>query len=285
MLKSDIEKYIDEFIKIEGLEKFRRKNVRLFKDGRSANNWFKKYENDILSSDDKRCLIIKQQHSLYVEYREKIKIQNGQAFHSIMFSERDYLREFILIGDSSKFEPNCNIFLSNNENAYDFFMKIRHKVMTYNDHLYIRVKNQYIDYKAQKLKKEYKKNLFCFYKEKSMGKFDLESSIKLQNNVAAGVWFDSNKTKILSSDAPIEKEVQKQYESYLIYYDLALEFFEKDDIMKFDIDSNVRFLSRAPMNIWWEDNQERIRYSDLDIDKKIIAQYDQFIEISTKKFK
>ena len=111
-----------------------------------------------------------------------------------------------------------------------------------------------------------------------MGKFDLKSSIKLQNNIAAGVWFDSNKDKILSSESPIEKEIQKQYESYLIHYGLALEFFEKDDVAKFDIDSNVRFLSRAPMNMWWEDNQEKMRYSDLDIDKKILNQYDTLVK-------
>lgn len=278
MLEKQIEKYIDEFISIEGLDKYRRKNVCLFKDGRSANNWFNKYEDDILLSNDNRCLIIKQQYNLYIENRDKITAKNRMAFHSIMFNERGRLKEFISIEDLSKFEPDCNIFLSNKENAYNFFMKIRQKIMDYNDHLYIEAKRQYMGYKAQKLKKEYKKNLFCFYKEKSMAKFDLESSIKLQNNVAAGVWFDSNKDKILSSDGPIEKEIQKQYESYLIHYDLALEFFEKEDITKFDIDSNVRFLSRALMNMWWQDNEEKIRYSDLDIDKKIIEQHNEFIK-------
>ena len=117
-----------------------------------------------------------------------------------------------------------------------------------------------------------------------MGKFDLESSIKLRNNYSAGVWFNLNSAKILSSDGPIEKEVQKQYESYLIHYDLALEFFQNDDITKFDSDSNVRFMSRAPMSMWWQDNEEKIRYSDLDIDKKIIEQFNHFIKISTKKF-
>ena len=284
VLKKQIEEYIDEFIMIEGLEKYKRKNVRLFSDGRSVNNWFAKYEDDILSSDDKRCLKIKQEYNLYIEDRERTRAQNSQGLHSILFSERDYLREFVSIGDPSKFEPDCNIFLSNNENAYKFFGKIIIKIMDYNDHLCKQAKKQYMDYKAQKLKMEYKKNLFCFYKEKRMGKFDLNSRIKLQNNITAGVWFDSNKDKILSSESPIEKEIKKQYESYLIHCGLALEFFEKDDIGKFDIDANVRFLSRAPMNMWWEDNQEKMRYSDLDIDKKIIEQYDEIVK-KTKKFK
>lgn len=278
MLKKQIEEYIDEFIMIEGFGKYRRKNVRSFSDGRSVNNWFAKYEDDILSSDDKRCLKIKQEYNLYIEGREKTRTKNGQALHLILFSERDYLREFISIEDPSKFEPDCNIFLSNNENAYKFFVKIIQKIMDYNDYLCKQAKKQYMDYKAQKLKMEYKKNLFCFYKEKRMGKFDLKSSIKLQNNIAAGVWFDSNKDKILSSESPIEKGIQKQYEGYLIHYGLALEFFEKDDVAKFDIDSNVRFLSRAPMNMWWEDNQEKMRYSDLDIDKKILKQYDTLVK-------
>ena len=47
-----------------------------------------------------------------------------------------------IIEDTSKFEPDCKIYLSNGVNAYQFFKKIIDKIMNNKDSLYLEAKTQ-----------------------------------------------------------------------------------------------------------------------------------------------
>lgn len=278
MINKGIDDLIDEFILLDNNIKFRRKNVCYFSNGISANGWFKKYQDEILLSDDKRCEIVKKQYEEYIDKQNSQKLNYSRGFHMMLFSENVFLKEFIKIDNNSKYEPECDIYLSNGVNAYEFFLKIIEKVMTYKDPLFTNIREDYLKYKVKKQKLDYKKTLLLFYNTQGFGKFDIDSHVKLSNKVDAGIWFNNFKDFILKEKGPIEIKVVEQYESFLIYYDIAKEFLDEENLEKFDFDSNIRFISRALMNLWWEDNEEKIRYSDLNIDKLIIKEHDSYIK-------
>ena len=150
--------------------------------------------------------------------------------------------------------------------------------MNYNDPLFVQIREDYLLYKSKKKKTNYKKNLLLFYQKQGFGKFDIDSHVKLPNNLDAGIWFDEFKDFITSEKGPIETRISEQYELFLVHYDLAKEFLEEENLEKFDCDSNIRFISRALMNLWWEDNEQNIRYSDLNIDKLIVRQHNTYIK-------
>lgn len=282
MLSKELEDLIEEFILIENNEKFKRKYYCYFKNGVCTNLWFKKYQNEIFSSNDERCKLVRKQYDEYIEVRKSQILKYKKAFYEINFNKTMLLKEFLLLEKNSKFDPSCDIYLSNRMNAYAFFIKIIDDVMNSKDPLYKKARLQYFEYKEKKVKLQFKKELLSFYKEKRIGKFDPNSNIKLQTGQNAGFWFNNNKDIILSSKGPIEMEISKQYETFLVHYFLAEEFLKETNMDKFDMDSNVRFSSRALMNIWWEDNEAKMRCSDLNIDDLIIEQYNQYV--NKKKF-
>ena len=278
MLSKEVDNLIDEFILLNNKIKFKRKYICYFSNGVCANHWFKKNQDEILSTSDKRCEVVKKQYQEYIDFQNSEKQKYSTAFHMILFSDNVFLKEFIKIKDNSKYEPNCEIYLSNGVNAYDFFQKIIEKVMTYNDSLLVKIREDYLIYKMKKKKLNYKKTLVLFYQNKGYGKFDIDSHVKLQNDVDAGIWFNNYKDFILEEKGPIETKIDEQYEVFLTHYDLAKEFLEEKNLDKFNVDSNVRFISHALMNLWWEDNEEKIMFSDLNLDKLIINQHEEYIK-------
>ena len=278
MLSKEVENLIGEFILMDNKIKFKRKYICYFSNGSSANGWFKKHQDEILTSLDERCETVRKQYQEYKDRQDRQRLNYSIGYHIMLFSGTSALKEFAQIDDNSKYEPCCNICLSNGVNAYDFFLEKIEKIMSYDDPLYKSIREDYLLYKSKKQKLNYKKTLLAFYKQSGYGKFDKESNVKLSNGVDAGIWFDEFKYFILDNKGPIEVKIIEQYELFLIHYDLAKEFLEKEDLRKFDFDSNVRFISHALMNLWWEDNEKKIKYSDLNIDELIIEQYEQYIK-------
>ena len=136
MFNGEMENYIDEFISLNIMSKFRRKYICYFSDGICANGWFKKYQEEIFVSNNEKCKIIQNQYQEYIDTLERQRANYSRGFHMMLFNETKFLKEFAEIKDLSKYSKDCKICLSNGENAYDFFQKIIKKIMNYNDPLF-----------------------------------------------------------------------------------------------------------------------------------------------------
>ena len=122
------------------------------------------------------------------------------------------------------------------------------------------------------IKKQYK---YEFYALKDLNKFNRNNDLTFKDGSKIGKWLKENKRDILSSDALIDKHIKKQYENYLKFKRLELEFLNAP-IDKFSQYKCVKFMSGAIMNFWWECNMDIILSSTDEISNNIRTQYEKY---------
>ena len=271
------EERIIEFMKIKSLGKFSHNGYITFFDGHFVSNWFNANKEEILNSNDKNCKVIQEQYKIYLKQIKERKDEISYASLRQTKNSMGIAKEFMEINDSKKFDINSNIMLSNGMSSFDWFAKNVRYVFSSTHEVYQTIKKQYCDMHKKRKLISLRKDKYYFYKEKSLYKFNEYSNIKMPSNTLSGIWFLENKKYIFNSNDPLDVEIQNQYRKYENYYNLELEFYYEQSELKFDEDSNVRFSSRALMNIWWEANKEKILSSSFYLDVLIQKQYNNYL--------
>lgn len=274
---------IIEFIKIETLNKFSHNSNITFSDGLIASNWFHYNKNEILSSNDEDCKIIQRQYKQHLKQIENKKREKQDLSIKQTINSMKIAKEFMDIEGFEKFDKDSNIMLSNGVSAYDWFVKNINYIFSSTNEIYQTIKKQYNKMRIKKEHFLFVKDRQYFCKDNRLYKFDEKSEIRLPSNNLSGIWFKKNKKEILNSNNLIDIEIQRQYKSYKDYYSLLYEFYIKDNDLKFDSASNIRFASGALMNFWWEKNKESILSSSFIIDQMIKEQYYKYVDSNEEK--
>ena len=110
MLSKEIDEVIDEFIFLDNKIKFKRRYICYFSNGLNANGWFKRYQDEILSSNDKRCDVVKKQYQEYIDKQNRQKLNYSKGFNMLLFNENIFLKEFFQIKDISRMGLMLMIF-------------------------------------------------------------------------------------------------------------------------------------------------------------------------------
>ncbi len=191
------------------------------------------------------------------------------------------IKEFLACPDLNKFNSRSNLFFKNGISMGYWFGKNMDKILRSKNPICIEISKQYE--KKKKMEELKKKNAFIKYKHmfyvmNNLDKFNYNSGLTFPDGMFVSEWFYSNINIILSSDNVIDEQIKKQYNNYLDFQKLKMEFLHAD-VQKFDENGCVRFLTGAIMNFWWENNKDKILSSNDSVSLKIKEQYEKYLAL------
>ena len=188
------------------------------------------------------------------------------------------LTEFLNNPSLDKFDSRSEEFFKDGINMGYWFGLNMDRIILSENKLCVEIKKQYeLKKKRDKsrniiFKRKYK---YEFYALKDLNKFNRNNDLTFKDGSKIGKWLKENKRDILLSDALIDKHIKKQYENYLKFKRLELEFLNAP-IDKFSQYKCVKFMSGAIMNFWWECNMDIILSSTDEISNNIRTQYEKY---------
>lgn len=284
-------KKAEEFLNIEDTSKFFYDTLK-FSDGKATSYWFRRNRKIIETSDSLVCKKIMEQYDDYLKMVRSNEVKMCGEF------SKSLLVEFANIKDLNKFDPRCEIMLSNGMTCGNLFCKYRKNILTLSDKFSLGIDEQYKRYLLQKKQNELKKQMRYkheFYFERDLNKFCSYSKLFFSDKHKMMYdWFNENKNRIIEISQRckaegnaecIEAKIIKQYQQYLSFYELKQDFLRESGYAKFfDAgDEIVRFSSGASMNMWWEDSCELILASNCPIDVAIHEQYNNYVKTMKHK--
>lgn len=282
------EERLDEFLEIQNFEKYNSYGNCIFKDGTSANTWFRSQLKRIMNSDDNKCKIVMKG---YIDFKNELRYQK-ERLNTVTFTktckDREFLIEFEAKEGLDKFKKDGDVKFQNGIHMATWFYENYRRIISVPYKECKSILAQYEKFKRierQKQKLYEARDRLEFLNEQNIDKFDSTCEIYFESGKNMGKWFVDNKTNILCSAAKVDNDIKKQYEVYVNYDLLRYEFYGIDDLSKFAEDSNYRFSSKALMYFWWEINKERILSTKTKINNLIRKQYNNFEELKNSNVK
>lgn len=270
---------LDEFLTICNPEKYNSYGSCKFKDGLSANTWFRTQLNKIMNSDDERCKIA---FKGYLDFKTELKYQRDRL-NTVSFTKTCKDREFLIEFDAQqgldKFKKDSDVNFKNGTHMPTWFYENYRRIVSVP---YKECKSILLQYEKFKRIEKQKQKLYEaktrleFLAEKNIDKFDPTCNIYFEDGKNMGKWFVDTKSKILTSTAKVDLDIKDQFEKFITYDLLRYEFFCVEDINKFNEDSSYRFSTKAIMYFWWEANKERILSTKTKANNSIKKQYEKY---------
>lgn len=282
------EERLTEFLEIQNFEKYNSYGNCTFKDGTSANIWFRTQLKKIMNSDDEKCKIAMKG---YIDFKNELRYQK-ERLNTVTFTktckDREFLIEFEAKEGLDKFKKDGDVKFQNGIHMATWFYENYRRIISVPYKECKSILAQYEKFKRiekQKQKLYEAKTRLMFLAEENIDKFDPTCEIYFEPGKNMGKWFADNKAIILASKAKVDMDIKEQYEEFVNYDLLRYEFYGIDDVSKFEEDSNYRFSTRALMYFWWEVNKDRILNTRTKTNKLIKKQYDKFISKTNENAK
>lgn len=218
-----------------------------------------------------------------MEKEDLIKTEKKTVKKSIMATEinRSMLKEFLECIDLNKFDSRSNIKFKNGISmGYWFGLNLR-KILESKNKVCLEIAKQYKQKKRLEASRKIlylRKYKYMFFIMDNRDKFSSNSGIIFPDGTFVSDWFLSNLDSILSSDDIIDVKIKDQYNNYLFFQDLKIEFLS-GDYEKFDFSGCVRFSTGAIMNLWWERFMDEILLSTDYVSLKIKEQYESYLSM------
>lgn len=302
MLESkNVKKYkkrLEEFCKIEDLQKFYSYGGVMFKSGEHTSAWFYYHEKTILESKDETSKKIMQQ---YAEYKKQEKLKQEQKKEE-SFQKR--LLEFCEIEDLKKFASKDSLKFKDGAATYYWFKKNKKDIYRRKDETSKKIIQQYQEYleemelrrklapsRKEKSQELFEKRVQEFLEMDDIKKFNNADGLRFKDEALAAIWFSNNRNKILKrSDQSCEKIVE-QYENYIkqkeqerekkekeIYQKKLIEFSCETSTSKFNKFSSISFkIDGASMTHWFYTYKEQILNGKETENLEIALQYQQYL--------
>lgn len=267
-----------EFNNLNKLDKFSCAAKIRFKDGTFMYSWFRCNKKEILSRNDEICKKILNDYKEFTKIRQK-ECDRGSINYTML--KKNMLLEFIAYPTSDKFDYEKNVLFKNGEKMASWFINNQKRIFGSRKPEFLEIINQYNKYITQKRTQKIlieKKYRSIFYSIKDFKKFDITSDITFPDGSKVGIWFFNNANQIKISNSILDKEIMKQYKTYLNSKILEKEFIDAD-LSKFDYNGCARFSSGASMNFWWECMMDKILKLYDPISKEIQMQYKKYLDL------
>lgn len=191
-------KIYTEFLECPNLDKFNPRSKVLFKDGTPMGYWFGVNMQKIKESKDPLCIeIIKQ----YNKKKQKERFIN-------MFYSRKCKYDFVAMDNLDKFSANSKLTFRDGTFVIEWFLKNKEDILSSDNEVDIKIKNQYFNYLAFE-------NLKIEFLNASILKFDQYECIRFSTGAIMNLWWDCFSDKILSYTDSVSLEIKRQYDSYL----------------------------------------------------------------------
>lgn len=214
---------------------------------------------------------------------DEIKIEKKNIGNGIVVTEINnlILKEFVECVDLNKFDSRSGINFKNGISmGYWFGLNLR-KILVSKNPICLEIAKQY----KQKKRKEASRRMLFLRKYKYMffimdnrDKFSPNSSLTFPDGMFISEWFSINRESILLSNDIIDIKIKDQYNNYLIFQKLKIEFLY-GNYEKFAFDGCVRFSTGAIMNFWWERFMDEILSSTDYVSLKIKEQYENYLSM------
>ena len=274
-----------EFDSLNNLNKFSYDSNILFSDGMNMYNWFRCNKKEILISDDAICKKIKQDYDKFskIKQEEFILLTRNSINYTLL--KKNMITEFINYPSPDKFDIKKDILFTNGDKMADWFVSNQKRIFNSKDPEFIEIINQYKKYTSLKKSKKLlieKKYKSLFYSIKDFKKFDITCNITFPDGNNVGVWFYNNVSEIKNSKSALDKEIMKQYKTYLKSKIIEKEFIDAD-LSKFDYDGCVRFSSGASMSFWWECMIDKILKLNDPLSREIQKQYKRYLQLKKQE--
>lgn len=196
----DKKKIFNEFANETNLDKFDLNSDIFLSNGIKMSIFFVENYSFIKSSKDYDCQKIMLQYNKYL-YRNKQKKKMNLIKNKFEFSKLS----------EDKFYDDSKLILSNNENAYLFFIKLLeyYKTCLNLSNLDLEILRQYNVFSDfYSLKEE-------FYFDRDMSKYDEFGYVRFSNGAIKNDWWSVYKDDILNSYHDIDVKIKNQYNSYI----------------------------------------------------------------------